>query len=347
MKMLSASSNWRFRCAHLLGPLLCILSFAVGPAGAQSNPAPAGAQTNPALAAEQAAAAEDAAAFTARVLEAVKAIEGDPRLQGISREQLQNDAIFTVGNLLYVLTHEMGHAVIDDMYLYVLGREEDAADSFATVAMLRLGNTVTDRVLVEATKGWFYADRRNQAQGQSLSFYDEHGLDKQRAYQIICLMVGSNPDKYEKLANQVKMPDERQGTCQGDWSTASWGWDKALKPHRRAEDQPKTEVKVTYGDAPTKDRLDSYAKFLKSIGLLELLAKYASNAFVWSAPIGLEGKACGESDAHWNHPTRTIVLCYEMVAEFAGLYRYYSGEWEPKEGLKLVSHKRKKWPRAR
>src|SRR6516225_1351210 len=101
VKILSASGNWRFRFAQLLGPLLCMLSFAAGPAGAQTTQAPGGAQTNPGLAAAQPAAVEDAAAFSARVREAAKEIEGDPRLKGISHEQLQNDAIFTVGNLLY------------------------------------------------------------------------------------------------------------------------------------------------------------------------------------------------------------------------------------------------------
>ena len=34
-----------------------------------------------------------------------------------------------------------------------------------------------------------------------LAYYDEHGLDWQRAYQIVCLMVGSNPDQFGQLAD--------------------------------------------------------------------------------------------------------------------------------------------------
>jgi hypothetical protein len=324
MKMPSASSHRRFAHARLLGVVLCALWFAAA-RGLAQQPAPS----------------QQFVPFEARVAEAIKALEGEPRLKDISHEQLENTAIFITGNLLFALTHELGHAVIDDMYLYVLGREEDAADSFASVTMLKVGNAVTDRVLVEATKGWFYDDRRAQAQGQSLPFYDAHGLDEQRAYQIICLMVGSNPDKYKTVADDENIPEERQGTCQGDWSTASWGWDKALKPYRRAPEQPKTEIKVTYGDAPSSDNLDIYANFLRSIRLLEVIAAHASNDYVWSAPLALAGQTCGESNAHWNHPTRTIVLCYEMAAEFAQLYRDYSNEWKPKGEWKRGAHKPK------
>jgi hypothetical protein len=50
-----------------------------------------------------------------------------------------------------------------------------------------------------------------------LAFYDSHGLDKQRAYNIICLMVGADPSKFTELATAAKMPPNRQGTSQGGW----------------------------------------------------------------------------------------------------------------------------------
>lgn len=267
--------------------------------------------------------------FQARIDEAVRAIEGDPRLKGLSHQKLQSVAEFVVGNLLYVSLHEIGHAVIDDMYLYVLGREEDAADAYATVTMLKLGGSFSQNVLVAATKGWEYAARRDEAKGVPLAYYDEHGLNKQRAYQIVCLMVGSAPDKFEDLANAAKMPEDRQGTCQGDWNAASWGWNKALEPHRRAAGQPKTEIKVTYGEATDKDSLDIYAKTLRSVRFLETIAEALADRFVWSAALTLEAKTCGESNAYWSHPPRTYYLCYELAAEFAGLYREFGDDRKP------------------
>jgi hypothetical protein len=309
MDGLTAASYRQYNCAPLSGAALCLLLLAAAPSLVRAEPS-------------------EAEIFQARVNDAVRAIERDPRLEQMTHEQLQGAAEFTTGNVLHVMLHEVGHALIDDMYLYVLGREEDAADSYATVTMIKVGGDFSQRVLSEASKGWFYADRRDREKGDMMEYYDAHGLSQQRAYQIVCLTVGSDPDKFQTLADETKLPDDRQGTCMGDYNTASWGWEHALQSHRRAPGAPKTEIKVSYGDAPQTDNLDIYAKFLKSIRLLETVAEHESDLYAWSAPLTLRAETCGQSDAHWNHPTRTLVLCYEMAAEFCHLYRDYSDEWK-------------------
>src|SRR5215475_4385292 len=45
-----------------------------------------------------------------------------------------------VGQFFYVFAHEMGHAMFDVLGIPVFGREEDAADDFATYIMLRFGD---------------------------------------------------------------------------------------------------------------------------------------------------------------------------------------------------------------
>jgi putative metallopeptidase DUF4344 len=306
----STAGNRPARYVQLSGAILCLLSLSCG-----------------AVFAQPAVPLSDE--IQARIDAAVRALEADPRLKGAPHERVRATADFATGNMLHVVLHEMGHALIDDMYLYVLGREEDAADSYATTAMLRIRGAFSQRALEESAKGWFYSDKRDRAKGQQLAYYDAHGLDQQRAYQIVCLMVGSDPDKYKRLADDTRMPEDRQGTCQGDYNTASWSWDKALKPHLRDPDQPKTDIKVSYGYAAEKDRLDIYAKFLQSIQLLETIAERSANRYVWSAPLTLAARSCGAPDAHWNHPTRTLVLCYEMIAEFVALYRESAQDWKP------------------
>ncbi len=53
-------------------------------------------------------------------------------------------------------------------------------------------------------------------------------MDLQRAYTVVCLMVGSNPGKFASLADAAKLPPERQMTCQDDYLNAKWSW--VLKP---------------------------------------------------------------------------------------------------------------------
>src|SRR4030095_15376975 len=166
----------------------------------------------------------------------------------------------------------------------VLGKEEDAVDAFAVLTGLKLAGGLSDRILSQAARGWFMSDERAKKQKIKMVFYDEHGLDRQRAYNIVCLMVGGNPDKFGKIAEMTKMPEERQGTCQGDYSNASWSWNKVLEPHIRKADQPKTEIPFAYSD--TK----KYAVFergFREIRLLETLAEHISDRFVLRKPVSL------------------------------------------------------------
>jgi hypothetical protein len=173
--------------------------------------------------------------FQARIDAAALALrEGDPRFRGLSPEFVQGLVEFVSGNLLFVLLHEMAHATITQMGLPVLGKVEDAADTYATLRLLRIGSDFSHRVLITAAKGWFLAERRDQRTGDKVAFYDDHGLNQQRAYQIVCLMVGSDDEKFKDLANESKLPEERQGSCAGDYSNASYSWDLLLKPHRRS-----------------------------------------------------------------------------------------------------------------
>src|SRR5688500_8264287 len=72
----------------------------------------------------------------ARLEAAVEAISTHPRVKDVPRDKLKATTEFTVGNMLFVLLHEAAHGLISDLGLPVLGREEDAADQFATVTML-------------------------------------------------------------------------------------------------------------------------------------------------------------------------------------------------------------------
>jgi Putative metallopeptidase len=128
--------------------------------------------------------------------EAVQALDTSPRLKKLSPQAKKALVEFVLGNTLFVMAHEMGHALINQMDMPVLGREEDAADSFAVVTALNMHSGFSERVLIEAGKGWVLSSKRDKKQGNALAFYDEHGLDLQRAYNVVCMMVGSDPEKF-------------------------------------------------------------------------------------------------------------------------------------------------------
>src|SRR5262245_20784046 len=132
------------------------------------------------------------------------------------------------------------------MNMPVLGREEDAADAFALVTALKVNSKYSVRVLLEVAMGCMLSDKRDKKEGNALAFYDEHGLDLQRAYNVVCMMVGSDPEKFKALAKETKLPEERQKSCVRDYKTTTWSWEQMLKPHLRSPDQPKMTIKVDH-----------------------------------------------------------------------------------------------------
>jgi hypothetical protein len=257
----------------------------------------------------------DAAALTLR--------NSGPQFKKLSPKYLRGLAEFVSGNMLFVLLHELALASITQLRLPALGRTEDAADSFATLRLIRVGDDFSHRVLTEAAKGWFLADRRDQKTGVKVAYYDEHGLNQQRAYQIVCLMVGSDDEKFNDLAKETKLPAERRDSCAGDYSNAAYSWDLVLKPHRRSADQPKTEIDVLYG--PAEGRAAIAQQVARDIRLLQMVAEHAASDFVWPMPLSLEMQTCGFPDARWDLATNKLTLCYELAVEFADLYRDYGG----------------------
>ena len=191
-----------------------------------------------------------------RLLETVRMFQSDPRYnRGKTPEQIRDSAEFVTGNVLFVLAHETGHALISEFGLPVLGREEDAADALAAIVAIKMANSFADRVVVNAARGWFLSDQRDRKEGTASPFYDEHGIDVQRAYQIVCLLVGGQPDKFSGLAKEVKLPEERQATCRDDYNNAKYSWELVLKPYLRQPGDPKIDIEVNYG--PPGDYADA------------------------------------------------------------------------------------------
>jgi hypothetical protein len=306
-------------------PLLVALCSAE-PALSQPAPTSSGAveSSNPSEPATPPEAAyRGTGGFQAKIDAAALALrESDPKLKQYSSKRMQAVTEFVVGNMLFVLMHETGHAAITQMGLPVLGRMEDAADSFAALRLIRIGSDFSHRVLTQAAEGWFMADRRDRDTGDKVAFYDEHQLNQQRAYQIVCLMVGSDPDKFKDLAAETKLPEERQDSCLGDFSNAAYSWDLVLKPHLRSPDQPKTRIDVVYG--PAEGRNAHAKQVLSSVGALETIAGHLADQYAWPAPFTLQMASCGFPNARWDLQTHKLTLCYELATDFADLYRGYA-----------------------
>ena len=57
--------------------------------------------------------------------------------------------------------------------------------------------------------------------------------------------------------------------------------------------------------------------------LLEIVAGLISDEYALRRPITLELQTCGEPGARWDLTAQAVIICYEIVQEFAQLYRSY------------------------
>jgi hypothetical protein len=187
--------------------------------------------------------------------------------------------------------------------------------------LLTIGTSFSQHELTEAAQGWFLSDRRDQESGEKPLYYDEHNLGQQRAYQILCLMVGSDPNKFKGLADEMKMPVSRQATCKRDFTKASSAWETVLKPWLRQPGDPETKFDVVYGDGEGK--YDGIVNMYRSMRFLETVAANSAAQYKWPHPITLKMESCGHPGTDYDDEARVVSICYETPFDFAELYRAY------------------------
>ena len=270
---------------------------------------------------------------------AVRELANDHRFKDQTEQQRRDSIEFIVGNVIFAVVHEVGHMLVSELTLPVLGHEEDAADAFAVLTGLKLGNAFSDRVLSEAARGWFLSEHRDKKENIPTVYYDEHGLDEQRGYSIVCLMVGSHPQKFSALAEKTKLPEERQKTCQRDYRRASSSWDQVLTPHVRRPDQPKSQITAAYADIA---QYEFMKRSLRHMRLLETLAEHLSDRYVWRGPVAFEMTTCSEPGAFWDVSIRKIIVCYELAIDYADLHRGYADHEIPPPSRRIARNAKRR-----
>jgi hypothetical protein len=247
----------------------------------------------------------------------------------VTGEERQEADLFVLGNTVFILYHELGHALIDLLGLPVLGREEDAADNLASVMMIPdEADPVMDELIVAAADGWFLGNLwQHEAGNTEPSWWGEHSLDMQRFYSVVCLMYGSDPTGFAALAESVSLPAERRATCPDEYVQARASWTRLLAPHMVPAEQRTSHpsrVTVTFGPPPPGN--DYVASLLRESGLIEAIAHDIGGGFKLPRDLAIHFGACGAGDAnafyrngpHHEGPN-VVTVCYELVGFYNDL----------------------------
>lgn len=129
--------------------------------------------------------------------------------------------------LLFTTLHEVGHALVGVLDLPVTGREEDAVDQLAALILVD-GTEDGDEAAVNGVRGL-----PDDEALDDLAFADEHALNGQRFYNVLCLVYGQDPDAHPEWASDGTLPEARAERCPDEYAQTHAAWQRLLGPYLR------------------------------------------------------------------------------------------------------------------
>lgn len=124
--------------------------------------------------------------------------------------------------------HEAGHALIDILDLPLSGREEeDAADQFAALMLIRQGLGGERQLRLAAQE---YELSAAAGEAPDPKDRDEHSPDLQRAAGHLCYLYGASPVRNADLAHTRYLPAPRAAGCGREWTHVHSTWMNNLAP---------------------------------------------------------------------------------------------------------------------
>jgi hypothetical protein len=139
------------------------------------------------------------------------------------------------GALTFAFIHELGHCLIDVLNLPSTGREEDAVDQLSTFVLLGLKGEEGEQMAINGAISWGIQYEKLKQTGKTAAelemlWADEHSMDGQRFYNILCWVFGHNPNKWMRLVNDP-LPEARAVRCPNEYARLAGAWLTLLKPY--------------------------------------------------------------------------------------------------------------------
>ena len=130
-----------------------------------------------------------------------------------------SDAV--VGQFVFAVAHEMGHAAFDMFDVPIMGREEDAADQFAAYFMLQFRSDEARRLVGGAAYAYHeflkgYQDKPNVTLPLK-AFSNEHGLPQQRFANLLCVAYGHDAKLFADVVERGYLPKDRAIRCRYEY----------------------------------------------------------------------------------------------------------------------------------
>lgn len=201
---------------------------------------------------------------------------------------------------LHVVLHEVGHALIREFDLPILGNEETMADAFATHY---LTTHLPDRavaVLVARTRSLMI--EAGEVPRAEWTVAGEHDNDARRAFQIAALAVAADPVKYAPVARVVAMSERDLKKAADYGAEIHRAWRRLLAPLWMPPLARSKEARVVR---------DSKAELAGLPAELEAIV----TRFDWHSQVTVRFVA-GDGGAGWSRSARTISVTDGYLRRF-------------------------------
>ncbi len=205
----------------------------------------------------------------------------------------------------HVLLHEMGHALIHEFSIPVLGNEENMADSFATNFITQNLRDNAAEIITARAQSWMIEDAEVNPQQYDLK--GEHELDKRRAYRVLCLLQGADPTEWQSVVQWANFSERDLADCSDTTPQQIESWKRTLAPLQPSTQTKSNQVSIIYGDGP-------YKSLMQQSGVIERVAQQMRR-FNWPNEITIHFDHCTKG-ASWNRRQRKILLCDDYIERF-------------------------------
>jgi hypothetical protein len=145
----------------------------------------------------------------------------------------QADAI--CGQLFFAMAHELGHAMFDIFDVPVFGRQEDAADQFASFIMLQFGGEQARRLIKGAAYAYYdYVKNFKEKPKVTVplaAFSSDHGSPEERYFSLLCTAYGYDDKLFAAVVENEYLPQSRAKKCKFEYQDLKFAFDEVFMPH--------------------------------------------------------------------------------------------------------------------
>lgn len=227
---------------------------------------------------------------------------------------------FAADVTLHVVFHELGHALIREFDLMVLGNEETMADAFATHLLTEHFPEQAVRAISARVKSLMF--EASEVPRDQWSVRGEHDSDARRAYQITALAIAADREKYAGIADIVGMSEEEIAKARDYGADIHRAWRRTLAPLLMPPGKESKEYRFR-ADATTREFVDAGEPNLAST------IQTALRRIDWHSQVTVDF-VDGGGGAAWNRSKRTVTVNSEYLRRFITQGATIEAQGEPR-----------------